>query len=76
MRLVSLWMLYAMHLNDNSLFCVFTSLDVMCSPNSRFITETMVSFLFRCYVIHSEIKHAYSTYSFGGSVKKLRETKM
>jgi hypothetical protein len=26
--LVSLWILYAMHLNDNSLFCVFTSLDV------------------------------------------------
>jgi hypothetical protein len=47
MRLVNLWMLYAIHLNDNSLFCVFTSLDVICSPNSRFITETMVSFLFR-----------------------------
>ena len=47
MRLVSLWILYAIHLNDNSLFCVFTSLDVICSPNSRFITETMVSFLFR-----------------------------
>jgi hypothetical protein len=47
MRLVNLWMLYAMHLNDNnSLFCVFTNLDdVMCSPNSRFITESMVSFL-------------------------------
>ena len=27
MRLVSLWILYAIHLNDNSLFCVFTSLD-------------------------------------------------
>ena len=38
-------MLYAIHLNDNSLFCVFTSLDVICSPNSRFITETMVAFL-------------------------------
>ena len=36
-----------MHLNDNSLFCVFTSLDVICSPNSRFIMETMVSSLFR-----------------------------
>ena len=47
MRLVNLWMLYAIHLNDNSLFCVFTSLDVICSPNSCFITETMVSFLFR-----------------------------
>ena len=35
MRWVNLWMLYAMHLNDNnSLFCVFTNLDVMCSPNS------------------------------------------
>jgi len=36
-------MLCAMHLNDNnSLFCVFTNLDdVMCSPNSRFITESM-----------------------------------
>jgi predicted transcriptional regulator len=45
--LVSLWILYAMHLNDNSLFCVFTSLDVICSPNSRFITEMMVSSLFR-----------------------------
>jgi hypothetical protein len=45
--MVSLWMLYAMHLNDNSLFCVFTSLDVTCSPNSRFITETMVSSLYR-----------------------------
>ena len=33
MKLVSLWMLYAIHLNDNSLFCVFTSLDVICSPN-------------------------------------------
>ena len=44
MRLVNLWMLYAMHLNDNnSLFCVFTNLDdVMCSPNSRFITESML----------------------------------
>ena len=28
MRLVSLLILYAIHLNDNSLFCVFTSLDV------------------------------------------------
>jgi hypothetical protein len=40
--LVSLWIFYAMHLNDNSLFCVFTSLDVICSPNNRYITETMV----------------------------------
>ena len=39
-----------MHLNDNSLFCVFTNLDVMCSPNRRLITETMVSFLFRLIV--------------------------
>ena len=47
MRLVNLWMLYAMHVNDNSLFCVFTNLDdIMCSPNSRFITDIMVSFLF------------------------------
>jgi hypothetical protein len=30
--LVCLWILYAMHLNDNPLFCVF---DVICSPNSR-----------------------------------------
>src|SRR5215469_8330596 len=35
--------------NDNPLFSVFTSLDVLCSPNSRFITETMVSYLFRGY---------------------------
>jgi hypothetical protein len=41
------WVLYAIHLNDNSLFCVLTNLDVMCSPNNRFITETMVSFFFR-----------------------------
>jgi hypothetical protein len=50
MRLVSLLILYAIHPNDNSLFCVFTSLDVICSPNSLFITETMVSFLFRLVV--------------------------
>ncbi len=31
--------MYAIHLNDNSLLCVFTSLDVICSPNSRFITD-------------------------------------
>jgi hypothetical protein len=36
MRLVSLWILYATHLNDNSLFCVLTSLYVICSPNSLF----------------------------------------
>ena len=48
MRLVNLWMLYAIHLNDNSLSCAFTNLDdVMCSPNSRFITESIVSFLLR-----------------------------
>ena len=29
-------MLYAIHLNDNSLFCVFTSLDLLCSPNSLY----------------------------------------
>ncbi len=36
-----------MHLNDSSLFYVLTSFDVICSPNNRFITKTMVSFLFR-----------------------------
>jgi len=29
-----------------TLFCVFTDLDVIRSPNSRFITETMVSLCF------------------------------
>jgi len=32
---------------DSSLFCIFTNLYVMCSPNSLFITESMVSSLFR-----------------------------
>ena len=45
-RFVSLCILYAIHLNDNSLFCVFTDLDVTCSPNNRFMTEIMVSSLF------------------------------
>jgi len=34
-------------LNDNSLFCVLINLDIRCSPNSRFMIETMVSSLFR-----------------------------
>jgi hypothetical protein len=40
MKLVNLWMLYAIQLYDNSLFCVFSSLDVICSANSHFSTET------------------------------------
>ena len=30
-----------MHLNDSSLFCVFTSLEVTCSPNSLFMTDKL-----------------------------------
>ena len=41
-RFVNLCILYAININDNSLFCVFTDLDVACSPNSRFITKIMV----------------------------------
>ena len=38
-----------MHLNDSSLFCVFTSLEEICSPNSLFMTDIIVpSFLLRC----------------------------
>jgi hypothetical protein len=38
--------LKAIHLNDNSLFCVIISLDIIHSLNSLFITEIIVSFLF------------------------------
>jgi hypothetical protein len=40
-----------MHLNDNSLFCVLTSLDVMCSPNNRFMTDIMVSSFFVSLIV-------------------------
>ena len=46
-RLVSICILYVMHLNDNSLFCVLVNLDIRCSPNSLFITDITVSSLFR-----------------------------
>ena len=59
MRLVSLLILYAIHLNDNSLFCVFTSLDVICSPNSLFITETMVSFVSCIFHVSSGLVHVH-----------------
>ena len=49
-----------MHLNDNSLFCVLTSLDVMCSPNNLFMTDIMVSSLFRLIVQQFGIASASS----------------
>jgi hypothetical protein len=53
-----------MHLNDNSLFCVLTSLDVMCSPNNLFMTDIMVSssvdyFLHICMHMHIYIYTLY-----------------
>lgn len=46
-----------MHLKHSSLFCVFTDLDVMYSPNSRFMTEIMVSSLFRW--LYSNLEYPY-----------------
>ena len=46
-----------MHLKHSSLFCVFTDFDVMYSPNSRFITESIVSSLFRWLYSNLEYPH-------------------
>ncbi len=46
-----------MHLKHSSLFCVFTDLDVIYSPNSRFMTESIVSSLFRWLYSNLEYPH-------------------
>jgi hypothetical protein len=53
-----------MHLRNSSLFCVITNLDVMCSPNRRFITEIMVSsFSFDCTVFWDIQLHLFFSVS-------------
>jgi hypothetical protein len=39
--------LYAIHLKVRSLFCIFIPMDVICSPNNLFMTDTIVSSLLR-----------------------------
>ena len=37
------------HVKTSSLFCILTSVDVICSPNNLFMTYTIVSSLFRWF---------------------------
>ena len=43
----NLWALYAIHLKVSSLFWILINLDVICSPNNLFMTDTIVSSLLR-----------------------------
>lgn len=43
----NLWALYAIHLKVSSLFWILISLDVICSPNNLFMTDTIVLSLLR-----------------------------
>ncbi len=58
-NLVIQWGKFCNHVNDNSLFCVFTSLDVIYSPNNRFITEMMVH---PCFVDHTTVWNNHASF--------------